>query len=133
MTKQTTDVHKQELSRRERQVMDIVFANSRVSVADVQAHLPDDPTYSATRMLMQRLQKKGLLTFVMDGPRYLYSASTPKAKAGKAAWMKLVRTFFDGSSANAFNALFGASSESLSDAELAELENLVAQAKAKRK
>lgn len=124
---------KQELPRREREVMDVVYASEKVSVADVQAQLPDNPTYSATRMLLQRLYKKGLVTFDMQGPKYIYSASTHKAAAGKAAWAKLVKTFFGGSTANAFNALLGPSSETLSDDELAELEKLVAQVKANRK
>ena len=73
MTKKarTMDTDKrQDLSRRERQVMDIVYANDLVDVAYVQAQLPDSPSYSAARMLMQLLHKKGLLTFVMDGPKY---------------------------------------------------------------
>ncbi len=124
---------KQELPRREREVMDVVYASEKVSVADVQAQLPDHPTYSATRMLLQRLYKKGLVTFEMQGPKYIYSASTHKSTAGKAAWARLVKTFFDGSAANAFSALLGPSSETLSDDELAELEKLVADVKARRK
>ncbi|MCZ6640596.1 MAG: BlaI/MecI/CopY family transcriptional regulator [Gammaproteobacteria bacterium] len=121
------------LSRRERQVMDIVYANGRVSVADVQAVLPDKPSYSATRMLMRRLEKKNLVKFAMEGPRYVYSASTPRGAAGKAALTRLVRTFFDGSAAAAFSSLLGTSSEKLSDDELDELQKLVAQAKERRK
>ena len=124
---------RQELPRREREVMDVVFAKEKVSVADVQAQLSDAPTYSATRMLLQRLYKKGLVTFEMQGPKYIYRASTPKVAAGKAAWTRLVKTFFDGSTASAFNALLGPSSETLSDDELAELEKLIAQVKARRK
>jgi len=128
----TTRTSRQELPRRERQVMDIVYAGGKVSASDVQAQLPDHPTYSATRMLMQRLHKKGLVQVEMDGPRYIYSPSTPRFTAGKAAFARLVKTFFDGSRVNAFNALLGASSDELTDAELAELERLVANAKAKR-
>lgn len=125
--------NKNELSKRERQVMDIVYANGSVSVSDVQSYLPDEPTYSATRMLMQRLQKKELLTFVMDGPKYIYSASAPRQTAGRAALAKLMNTFFDGSKTNTFNALLGISSETLSDEELDELEQVIAKAKEKRK
>jgi BlaI family penicillinase repressor len=126
-------VPKQELSRRERQVMDVVYAGGRVTVADVQQRLPDRPTYSATRMLLQRLHKKGLLTFVMEGPRYVYSATAPKSAAGREALARLVRTFFDGSKARAVSALLGTSPESLSDAEIGELEKLVQAAKARRR
>ena len=59
---------KQDLTRLERLVMDIVYARSRVSVADVQAELPGESSYSATRMLLQRLEKKGLVNFETDGP-----------------------------------------------------------------
>lgn len=113
--------------------MDVVYARSRVSVADVQGELPDEPSYSATRMLLQRLQKKGLINFEMDGPKYIYAPVTPKAHAGKAAWSRLVHTFFGGSTANAFSALLGAASENLSDEELDDLERMVAEAKAKRR
>ncbi len=121
------------LSRRERQVMDIVYARGRVSAADVQAELPDGPSYSATRMLLQRLQKKGLLSFETDGPRYIYTPSTPRTTAVKAAWQRLVQTFFGGSTVSAFSALLGASSESLTDEELDALEAEIARAKERRR
>lgn len=124
---------KQDLTRLERQVMDIVYAAEKVSVAGVQTELPGEPSYSATRMLLQRLQKKGLVSFEMDGPKYIYSPVTPRAHAGNAAWSRLVQTFFGGSTANAFSALLGESSETLSDQELDDLEKMVAQAKAKRR
>lgn len=122
-----------ELPRRERQVMDIVYARGPVSVADVQAELPDQPTYSATRMLLQRLHKKGLLNHQVDGPKYIYSPVRPKLRASRDAWQGLVQTFFGGSSVAAFSALLGDSSEELTEAELAELEALVAEAKRQRK
>lgn len=122
-----------DLPRRERQVLDILYAKTAASVADVQAQLNDKPTYSATRMLLQRLQKKGLATYRMEGPKYIYSPALPKTSASSAAWHRLVKTFFGGSIANAFSALLGSSAEALSDEELDELEALVAQAKAKRK
>ncbi len=121
------------LSRRERQVMDIVYANGRVSVADVQAELPDKPSYSATRELMRRLYKKRLVNFTMVGPKYVYSASTPRGTAGKAALVRLVKTFFDGSTAAAFSTLLGTSSEELSDDELDELQKLIEQTMERRK
>ena len=130
MTKATRT---QELSRRERQAMDIVYATGKVSAADVQVRLPGNPSYPATRMLLKRLHEKGFLSFVMQGAKYIYSPSTPKQKAGKAALDRLVRTFFDGSQAKAFNAFLGNSTESLSDEELDELELFIANAKARRK
>ncbi len=121
-----------ELPRRERQAMDILYSRGKLSVADIRDQLPGDPNYSAARMLMQRLHKKGLVTFHMAGPKYIYSAITPKRTAGEAALEKLVHTFFNGSTSNAFNALLGASSEKLSDEEFRELEALINQAKEDR-
>jgi BlaI family transcriptional regulator, penicillinase repressor len=129
----TNRKHKQELSRRERQVMDILYARGKASAAEVQQDLPDQPSYSATRMLLQRLQKKGLAQFETQGAKYVYSPAVPRSSAGKAAWSRLVDTFFKGSPASAFSALLGESSENLTDEELDELEQLVAQEKAKRK
>jgi len=123
---------KQELSRRERQAMDIIYAREKVSVNDVKALLPDAPTYSATRVLLQRLYKKGLLRYVIDGTRYIYFARTPRDTAGKDAIAKLVRTYFDGSTASAFSALLGVSSDSLSVESLDELERLIAEARSKK-
>ena len=131
-SRSVTTPGKRELSRRERQVMDVVYAHGKVSVAEVQTRLPHNPTYSATRMLLQRLFKKGLLTFVMEGPRYIYAPSTPTNTAGKAALAKLVTTFFNGSTTLAFTALLGTSSRSLSTGELDELEQLVIQAKVRK-
>jgi len=122
-----------ELTRRERQVMDILYAASSASVADVQAELKDKPTYSATRMLLQRLEKKGLVSFHMEGAKYIYSPSVPSSSAINVAWRRLVKIFFAGSMGTAFSALLDSSTESLSDAELDELEAVVAAAKAKRK
>ncbi len=112
--------------------MDLVYRMAPVSVAEVQEALPDQPTYSATRMLLQRLHKKGLLNHRADGPKYRYLPATPRQRASKAAWSKLVKTFFSGSTGTAFSALLGAAVETLTDAELEELERTLAAAKAKR-
>jgi predicted transcriptional regulator len=122
----------QDLSRRERQAMDIVYAKGSVRAADVQAELPDKPSYSATRVLMQRLHKKGLLKYQTDGPRYVYSATTPRSDAGRTALRRLVRTFFDGSKVRTMTALLG-STEDLSDEELDELERLIEKARSKKR
>ncbi|XOV84019.1 MAG: BlaI/MecI/CopY family transcriptional regulator [bacterium] len=124
---------KHTLTRRENQVMDIIYAQGQVSATQVQAALPDKPSYSATRMLLQRLNKKGLISYSMQGAKYIYAPVTPKVRAGKAAWTRLVQTFFGGSSSSAFSALLGASSDDLTDDELDELQQMVADVKAKRK
>ena len=118
------------LPKRERLVMDIVHALGNVTVADVQSSLPDAPTYAATRMLLQRLQKKGLLTFEQDGPRYVYSASEPRHTAAANAWERLIATFFDGSAISAVSSLLGHSQ--LSAEEIEELEAMIKTKKAER-
>lgn len=125
-------MNKQELSRRERQAMDLIYASEKLSVSEMQSRLPGEPTYSATRVLLQRLYKKGLLKFDRLGTKYIYSASTPKDTAGKAALGKLVSTFFGGSTANTFNALLGVSSEELSNESLDELERLITKARSRK-
>ena len=121
-----------ELSRRERQAMDVIYARGKASAADVQAELPGEPTYSATRVLLQRLQKKGLLKIEMDGPRYIYSPTTPRSDAGRSALRRLVTTFFGGSSVQTVSALLG-SADKVTDEELDELERLIEAARAKKK
>ena len=121
------------LPRREQEVLDILHTLGKASAAEVQNSLPDQPSYSATRMLLQRLEKKGLAKFETQGARYIYSPALARTQAAKGAWQRIVDIFFAGSSANAFSALFDANADRLSDKELDQLEALVAKAKAQRK
>ncbi len=121
-----------ELSKRERQVMDIVYARGAATVADVQAELVDSPSLAATRMLLQRLHKKGVLEASQDGPRYLYRPQLSKVRAAHAALSRLLQTFFDGSHTKAMTALLG-DSDQISDQELEDLEQLVRDARARRR
>ncbi len=121
-----------ELSKRERQVMDIVYARGAATVADVQAELVDSPSLAATRMLLQRLHKKGVLEASQDGPRYLYRPQLSKVRAARAALSRLLQTFFDGSHTKAMTALLG-DSDQISDQELENLEQLVRDARARRR
>ena len=120
-----------ELSKRERQVMDIVYARGAVTVADVQSELVDSPSQPATRMLLQRLHKKGVLEASQDGPRYLYRPHLSKVRAARAALGRLLQTFFDGSPSKAMTALLG-DGDQITDEELDRLESLVREAKARR-
>ena len=115
------------LPRREQEALDIVYALGNATVRDVQAALPDEPSYSATRMLLQRLHKKSLLEVERDGAKYLYHPRTPKLAAGRVALQRLLKTFFDGSPATALSSLLD--DESISADEMAELEALIAKAK----
>jgi predicted transcriptional regulator len=119
--------HNEHLPRREQQVLDLVYALGHASVHDIQAQLPDQPTYSATRMLLQRLHKKGVLEAQRDGARYVYRPSKSREQAGKAAIQRVLKTFFNGSPADALSTLLA--DERISPEELAELEALVARAR----
>lgn len=105
------------LSRRERQVMDILFRRGEATVAEIMADLPDPPTYSAVRSILRILVEKEAITFREDGPRYVYLPATSTERAQHDALEHVVRTFFDGSTEQAVTALLR-----LSDAEIPEAE-----------
>ncbi|HJX01502.1 MAG TPA: BlaI/MecI/CopY family transcriptional regulator, partial [Terriglobales bacterium] len=83
-----------ELGRRERQIMDIVYRLGRASVSQVQAELPDPPSYSAVRAMLGFLEDKGHLRHHQDGLKYVYVPTTDRNKARASALQHLVKTFF---------------------------------------
>lgn len=93
------------LSRRERQIMDIVYAAGRATVAEVRDRLPDPPSYSAVRALLRVLEEKGHLRHEQDGPRYVFTPKVSRERASRSALKRLLRTFFDGSAEGAVAAL----------------------------
>jgi predicted transcriptional regulator len=93
------------LSRRERQIMDIIYARGQATAAEVTAALADPPSYSAVRALLRILEQKGHLRHQQDGPRYMFLPTVSRDRARRSALRNLVRTFFDGSSAQAAAAL----------------------------
>lgn len=117
------------LSRRERQIMDIVYATGQATAAEVQARMPDAPSYSATRALLRVLETKGHLRHVADGTRYVYLPTVPRDRARNSALDNLLHTFFDGSTVKAVAALLDLSRDDLSNDELDRLTALVEQAK----
>lgn len=118
-----------ELSRRERQIMDVVYQLGRASVTDVQRQLDDAPSYSGVRALLRILVQKKHLKHQADGPRYLYTPTLPRDRARLGALKQVVRTFFDGSSAAAAAALLDADRSSLSGDELDRLARLIERAR----
>ena len=84
------------LSRRERQIMDIVYEAGQASAADVLDRLPDPPSYSAVRAMLRVLEEKGHLRHKQDGPRYVYLPTVSRDEARRSALRRLLRTFFDG-------------------------------------
>lgn len=117
------------LSRRERQIMDVVYRVGRATVSDVLERLPSPPSYSAVRALMRILEEKGHLRHEQEGARYVYSPVTPKDTARISAMRHLVTTFFEGSTSAAVAALLDASSEQLSDSELERLARMIEHAR----
>jgi len=117
------------LSRRERQIMDILYRLGSATAAEVQEHLPEAPSYSAVRALLRILEDKGHLKHEYDGPRYVYAPIVSRPVAQKSALKQIVRTFFDGSASQAVAALLDMSAKDLSESELERLANLVEQAK----
>ena len=117
------------LSRRERQIMDVVYRTGRATAAEVLEALPDPPSYSAVRALLRVLEEKGHLRHEQDGPRYVFVPTVPRDKARRSALKQLVQTFFDGSTAQAVAALLGEPGAKMSDEDLERLSRLIDQAR----
>src|SRR5918912_248703 len=117
------------LTRRERQVMDILFRRGEATVAEVMAELPDPPTYSAVRSILRILEEKGMITHQEDGPRYVYLPAMNTERAREDALRHVIRTFFDGSTEQAVTALLRISDAEVSDAEVARLRDRIPNAR----
>jgi BlaI family transcriptional regulator, penicillinase repressor len=118
-----------DVSRRERQILDVLYGRGRATASEIQAALPDAPSYSAIRALLRILEEKGHVRHVTDGARYVYTATVPRKKASLEAIRHLVSTFFDGSPAAAAIAFVDESAEKLSPEDLDRLEALIARAR----
>jgi predicted transcriptional regulator len=117
-----------QLSRRERQIMDVIYRHGKVTAAEVLAELPEPPGYSAVRAMLRLLEEKGHIRHEQDGPRYVYTPTVNRDKARKSAMRHLVRTFFDGSTEDAVAALLQ-NDAGISEAELERLSQLIDGAK----
>jgi predicted transcriptional regulator len=118
-----------DLSRRERQIVDILYANGRATAAEVQAALPEPPSYSAVRAMLRILEEKGHVRHEQDGPRYVYVPTVARDNAKRSALRHVLQTFFDGSAEQAISALLDDRSAKLSDGELDRLAQLIKQAR----
>jgi BlaI family penicillinase repressor len=114
-----------DLSRRERQILDILYQRGQATAADVQSALPEPPSYSAVRALLRILEEKGHVRHEQDGPRYLYVPTVARGNAQRSALRHILQTFFDGSAEQAISALIDGSSSKLSAAELDRLAQLI--------
>ena len=114
-----------DLTRRESQIMEILYRRRRASVEEVRAELPEAPSPSSVRKLLDIMIERGLLEREYDGPRFVYFPAAKMAQASRSALKQLVRTFFDNSPGSAMAALLDLSADSLSDAEYQRLSALL--------
>ncbi len=117
------------LTRRERQVMDILHRRGESSVAEIMAELPDPPTYSAVRSILRILGEKQLIEFKEDGPRYVYYPAAPTDQAQADVLQHVVRTYFAGSTEQAVTALLRLSDARIPDEELNTLRERIRKAR----
>jgi len=117
------------LSRRERQIMDIIYRMGQATAAEVLENLPEPPSYSAVRAMLRLLEEKGYLKHEQDGMRYIYLPTLSREKARRSALSQLVQTFFDGSTEEAVAAMLDMSKNKLSDEELDRLSQLIDEAR----
>jgi BlaI family transcriptional regulator, penicillinase repressor len=119
------------LSRRERQIMDIIYQRGQATASEIRAQMADAPSYSTVRTLLRVLKDKGHVLQRSDGPRYVYSPTVSPQKAKRWALERLVSTFFSGSAEAAVTTLIDMHSTRLSRAELDRLAALIRAAKEK--
>jgi predicted transcriptional regulator len=114
-----------DLTRRESQIMEILYRLRRATVEEIRAELPDAPGPSSVRKLLEIMLDRGLLAREYDGPRYVYFPAVKPEDASRSALKQLVRTFFDNSPESAMAALLDMTSTPLSAAEYRRLRNLL--------
>jgi len=118
-----------QLSRRERQIMEIIYQLGQGTAADVAEAMPDAPGYSSVRAMLRILEEKKLLRHRQEGPRYVYLPTVPRATAMRSAMRHVVQTFFDGSTEGAVAALLEMDAASFSAEELDRLKGLIDKAR----
>jgi len=126
MTKPTSEIM---LARRERQILDLLFALGRATGQEIQRALPDAPSYSTVRTILRVLERKGYVRHTEERLRYVYEPAIPREKARKSALRRLLHTFFDGSAQQAVAALLDPKVAKISREELDELADLIEKAR----
>ena len=114
-----------DLTRRESQIMEILYRRRRATVGEIRAELPDAPSPSSVRKLLEIMIDRGLLAREYDGPRYVYFPAAKPEDASRSALQQLLRTFFNNSPGSAMAALLDISSTRLSDEEYRRLSSLL--------
>ena len=121
------------LSRRERQIMDVIYAKGKASALEVTEALPDAPGKTAVRTMLRILEEKGHLSHSQDGMTYVYQAKQAREQAGPSALRRVLDVFFGGSLEDAVAAHLGESAEELSDTDLKRLVGVIQQARKAKK
>jgi predicted transcriptional regulator len=121
------------LSRRERQIMDILFSLGRASGPEIQQRLPDQVSYSGVRTILRVLERKGHVHHVEEGLRYVYLPVVARETAKKSAMDRLIATFFNGSAKAAAAAFLDPSTSKLSEEDLHALERMIREARKEKK
>jgi len=126
MTKSSTHTT---LTRRERQIMDVLYRRGRATAAEVMADLPGEPNYSTVRTQLRVLEDKGHVRHEEEGLRYVYAPAVPRHAARRSALKHLVETFFDGSAEQVVAAVLGGEATRLSDEDLERIGELIEKAR----
>lgn len=116
-------------SRRERQILDVLYRRGPSTAAEIQAGVPNSPSYSAVRALLRILEEKGHIRHEEQGTRYVYAPKVPRDEARRSAIVHLMQTFFDGSPEQAMAALLDVSASELSQEELGRMAELIEKAR----
>ena len=119
------------LSRRERQIMDILYKTGKGTAAEVRDAMLEAPSYSAVRAMLRILEEKGHLRHEQDGPRYVFLPAEPRDQAKRSALRHLVETFFEGSVEQTVAALLDTGSKNLKPSELDQLSRMIEDARKK--
>lgn len=114
-----------QLTRRERQVMDILFRKGKCTAEEVLEELPDPPSYSAVRALLTTLEQKQLVNHTKDSRRYVYQPTVPEKRAKRTALKQLMATFFDGSPEKLVASLLDPKDQNLSKEEIDRIRKLI--------
>ena len=121
-----------DVSRRERQILDILFREGSASAAEIHGAMPDPPSYSAVRAALSVLERKGHIRHELQGLRYVWKPSVPHDRASRSALRHIVHTYFGGSAEQAVAALLAEKDLTLNDNELARLQDLIDKARGQK-
>jgi predicted transcriptional regulator len=124
-----SDSQQMQLSRRERQIMDVIYRRGQATALDVIGEIPEPPSYSTIRALLVVLEKKGHLKHTKDGAKYLYAPVRSRQQAAKSALKRVLQTFFESSVEKAVAALLDSSDKKLSDQDLDRMAKLIEKAR----